>query len=37
MEREQEEDQEEDDPITSNSGKGQCGPGQQKIGNNGET
>jgi len=31
------EDQEEDGTITSNSGKEQLGPGQQKTGNNGET
>ena len=37
MEKEQEEDQEEDGTMTSNSGKGQHGPGQQRTGNIGET
>ena len=37
MEKEQQEDQEEDGEMTSNSGKGQFSPGQQKTGNNGET
>ena len=31
------EDQEEDGTMTSNSGKEQLGPGQQRTGNNGET
>ena len=35
MEKDQEEDQEEDGAMTSNSGKGQRGPGQQRTGNNG--
>ena len=34
---EKEEDQEEDGAMTSNSGKGQRGPGQQRTGNSGET
>ena len=34
MEKDQEEDQEEDGAMTSNSGKGQLGPGQQRSGNN---
>ena len=37
MKKEQEEDQEEDGAMTSNSSKGQSGPGQQMTGNNGET
>ena len=36
MEKDQEEDQEEDGAMTSNSGKGQRGPGQQRTGNIGE-
>jgi len=31
MEKDQEEDQEEDGAMTSNSGKGQHGPGQQRT------
>ena len=37
MEKEQDKDQEEDGAMSSNSGKGQRGPGQQRTDRNGET